>query len=216
MGKFGKRRIPKFLDSQKEIQEMNEFEGLDKSHPIEIVALGDHGDDHVMITIKTKEGEELELKFDYDGNGMLTTQHGDHEYTVPVEVEIDDESDVDEDLDAEDEVECSDCGKNPCVCDYDKTDEEDMSHLAIPTFESFVINECQDCGKKMDGYEPAMSEEAKRAVKEVVETYLIEEAQACNEDSDPNHTYENYLNEVSQYLTECMMESAANMDVNEE
>ena len=187
MGKFGKRRIPKFLDSQKEIQEMNEFEGLDKSHPIEIVALGDHGDDHVMITIKTKEGEELELKFDYDGNGMLTTQHGDHEYTVPVEVEIDDE-----------------------------TDEEDMSHLAIPTFESFVINECQDCGKKMDGYEPAMSEEAKRAVKEVVETYLIEEAQACNEDSDPNHTYENYLNEVSQYLTECMMESAANMDVNEE
>ena len=52
-----------------------------------------------------------------------------------------------------------------------------MSHLAIPTFESFVINECQDCGKKMDGYEPAMSEEAKRAVRYVRASSVCELAQ---------------------------------------
>ena len=192
MGKFGKRRIPKFMDSQKEVQEMHEIEGLEQTHPIQIVSLGDHGDDHVMITIKTKDGEELELKFDYDGDGMLTAQHGDHEYSVPVEVEIaNDEEDEDD--------------------DSELYQPNDALAKAAATFESFMVNECWT--PMAEDYNPAMSEEAKRAVKALVEEVLIKEAQACNEDSDPNHTYENYLNEAGQFLTDCMMEAAANLDV---
>jgi hypothetical protein len=186
MGKFGKRRIPKFMDSQKDIQEMQVPNGLEQNHPVQIVSLGDHGDDHVMITIKAENGEELELKFDYNGDGMLTAQNGDHEYTIPVEVEIA------EDAETEDDV-------------YE-------SHKAINSFDSFV-NECWS--PMLEGYNPAMSEEAKRAVKALTEEILIKEAQACSEDADPNHTYESYLNEVGQYMTDCMMESAAGIDVAE-
>lgn len=222
MGKFGKRRIPKFMDSQKDIQEMHEVEGLEQTHPIQIVSLGDHGDDHVMITIKTQDGEELELKFDYDGNGMLTANHNDHEYSVPVEVEIaDDEEDSDDDMyeGLKGKQKALDKNKNGKLDAEDfkmmkksKTEKVEESHKAINSFESFV-NECWT--PMQEGYNPAMSEEAKRAVKALVEEVLIKEAQECNEDADPNHTYENYLNEVGQYLTDCMMESAAGLDVEE-
>lgn len=211
MGKFGKRRLPKFMDAKQEIQETIQDRKLEQNNPVQIVSLGDHGDDHVMITIKTVNGEELELKFDYNGDGMLIAQHGDHEYTVPVEVEI-----------AEDEIQEGLKGKQKAL-DKNKNgklDPEDFrmlrnkgskeSYKASNTFESFV-NECWS--PAVEGYNPAMSEEAKRAVKALVEDVLIKEAQSCNEDSDPNHTYENYLNEVGQYLTECMMEAAANLDV---
>lgn len=211
MGKFGKRRLPKFMDAKQGIQETIQDRKLEQNNPVQIVSLGDHGDDHVMITIKTVNGEELELKFDYNGDGMLIAQHGDHEYTVPVEVEI-----------VEDDIQKGLKGKQKTL-DKNKNgklDPEDFrmlrnksskeSYKASNTFESFV-NECWS--PAVEGYNPAMSEEAKRAVKALVEDVLIKEAQSCNEDSDPNHTYENYLNEVGQYLTECMMEAAANLDV---
>lgn len=211
MGKFGKRRLPKFMDSKQEIQEMMHDTRLEQNNPVQIVSLGDHGDDHVMITIKAANGEELELKFDYNGDGMLIAQHGDHEYSVPVEVEI-----------AEDEIQEGLKGKQKTL-DKNKNgklDSEDFrmlrnkgskeSHKASNTFESFV-NECWS--PVVEGYNPAMSEDAKRAVKALVEDMLIKEAQSCNEDSDPNHTYESYLNEVGQYLTDCMMEAASNLDV---
>lgn len=214
MGKFGKRRIPKFMDAQQEVQEMIDGDQLEQTHPMQILSLGDHGDDHVMITIRTKEGEELELKFDYDGDGMLTAQHGDHEYSVPVEVEIAEEAE---------EIQESLKGKQKAL-DKNKNGKLDAgdfkmlrnkkkdSAKAVDTFESFV-NECWT--PMAEGYNPAMSEEAKRAVKALVEDMLIKEAQACNEDSDPEHTYENYLNEAGQYLTDCMMEAAAGLDVEE-
>jgi hypothetical protein len=82
-----------------------------------------------------------------------------------------------------------------------------MSKVAI-TFENFV-NECW--GPMNEEYSPAMSEEAKRAIKSICEEILIHEAQGCNEDADPNHTYESYLNECGQYMTECMMRAAQNL-----
>lgn len=222
MGKFGKRRIPKFMDSQKDIQEMQETEGLEQNHPVQIVSLGDHGDDHVMITIKAENGEELELKFDYNGEGMLTAQHGDQEYSIPVEVEIAEDAETEEDDVYEGlkgKQKALDKNKNGKIDPEDfkllkqsKTKKVDESHKAINSFNSFV-NECWT--PMNEEYNPAMSEEAKRAVKALVEEVLIKEAQACNEDEDPNHTYENYLNEVGQYVTDCMMESAAEIDVEE-
>lgn len=216
MGKFGKRRLPKFMDAQQEVQEMMGEDQLEQTHPIQIVSLGDHGDDHVMITIRTKDGEELELKFDYDGDGMLTAQHGDHEYSVPVEVEIAEEAEDDVYEALKGKQKALDKNKNGKIDSEDfkmlRTKKGKDSHKAVNTFESFV-NECWT--PMAEGYNPAMSEEAKRAVKALVEDMLIKEAQACNEDSDPEHTYENYLNEVGQYLTDCMMEAAAGIDVEE-
>ena len=66
-----------------------------------------------------------------------------------------------------------------------------------------------------ESYNLAMSEEAKRAIKAICEEMLIQEAQRCDEDADPMHTYENYLNECGSYMTECMMEAAAGVPVTE-
>jgi hypothetical protein len=62
-----------------------------------------------------------------------------------------------------------------------------------------------------ESYTPSMSEDAKRAIKSLCESMLIHEAHGCNEDSDPDHTYESYLNECGQYMTECMMRAAQNL-----
>jgi molecular chaperone DnaK (HSP70) len=218
MGKFGNRRLPKFIKSEQEVQEVQDpaiDQTLDETHPVEIVSLGDHGNDHAMIIIRTKDGEELELKFDYDGNGMLVAQHGDHEYAIPVEIEVVSDDEVSEKLTGKQKA--LDKNKNG------KLDADDFKKLRKPaakaketdpkasiTFENFV-NECWT--PMQEGYNPGMSEEAKRAVKAICEDILINEARECNEDGDPNHTYENYLNEVGQYFTDCMMESAASIDV---
>ena len=189
MGKFGNRAYPKFMSKEETygINPHTQETRLDEKSPVEIVSLGDHGDDHAMIVIKTESGEELELKFDYDGEGQLVAHHGDHEYVIPVEVEV---------ISGEHEEE--------------HEDEHEEHHGAMPTFESFV-NECWS--PMTECYNPAMSEEAKRAIKTICEEILIKEAQMCDEDHDPMHTYENYLNECGQYMTECMMEAAANIPV---
>lgn len=353
MGKFGNKRIPKFMMGEP-IPESHEGRAI---HP-EILSLSGHGEDHAMILIKTHDGQEVELRFDYDGDGMLTAQHGDHEYSIPVEVEIvsgmEESSQVDEisnavkrsafmkawdrekELDPEKEgfrrnkaiqqahafqthinpeikreaqsianmfgdgvtVDIKKVGGGP-VNDYtqaitlefyegrevfakvtmysdgrvdkvgqfpeniqrrlvrfidkvrheelrkpapgpmiepvsekltkgqkkldknkngklDKNDFEILrkskSEKVVESFQSFV-NECWN--PMEEGYSPAMSEDAKQAIKKICEDLLIKEAQACDEDRDPMHTYENYLNECGSYMTECMMESAANLQVNE-
>lgn len=287
MGKFGKRRLPRFmeLDNNKVNEAPDDNTShLDENHPIEIVSLGDHGDDHAMIKIKTHEGEELELRFDYNGDGMLTAQHGDHEYSIPVEVEVVEEpvnefenqhmsrlldgqmlnlikkriafqseedseisgiiSEVDESEGAPMLIVKNEEGQTIASIMYDEkadefidgmsswkyvympsdsksarllqnfidnyymSDEEESNHL--PTFESFV-NECWS--PMEESYNPAMSEEAKKAIKALCEELLIKEAQTCDEDADPNHTYENYLNECGSYLSECMAEAATNLKV---
>jgi len=76
------------------------------------------------------------------------------------------------------------------------------------TFENF-LTECWM--PTSEAYSPAMSEEAKRAIKSLCEDLLIHEAYSCNEDSDESHTYESYLNECGQYMTECMMRAAQNL-----
>jgi hypothetical protein len=82
-----------------------------------------------------------------------------------------------------------------------------MSKASL-TFQNFV-NECWM--PTSEAYTPAMSEEAKRAIKSLCEDLLIHEAYSCNEDSDDSHTYESYLNECGQYMTECMMKAAQNL-----
>jgi DNA-directed RNA polymerase subunit RPC12/RpoP len=351
MGKFGNKRIPKFMMGEP-IPESHEGRAI---HP-EILSLKGHGEDHAMIIIKTHDGQEVELRFDYDGDGMLTAQHGDHEYSIPVEIEIvsgmDESSQVDEisntvkrsafmkawnrekDLDPEKEgfrrnkaiqqahafqthinpeikreaqsianmfgdgvtVEVKKAGggsdedytqaitlefyegrqlfakviiysdgrvdkvgqfpeniQRRLVRFIDKVRYEELSKptkgyelaeakkggkpdyldfdgdgdkkepmkqalkdkkkgKAAKTFENFVT----ECWSPMEeGYSPAMSEEAKQAIKKVCEDILIKEAQMCDEDMDSMHTYENYLNEVGSYMTKCMTESAANLNVNE-
>lgn len=352
MGKFGKYRKPKFMENEP----IPESHGEDTIHP-EILSLSSHGEDHAMIIIKTHDGQEVELRFDYDGDGMLTAQHGDHEYSIPVEVEIisdeDEPHQIDEisnmvkrsaflkawnkskDLDLDhdsfkkskvlhqahafethinpeirreadyiakmfgpdvtvdikkagggspdeyqqavslefyegreifakisiysdgrvdkvgsfpdniqrrlirfiDKVRHEELSKptagyeldeakkgKPDYLDFDKDgdkkepmkkalqDKAKQKTKAAKTFENFV-NECWN--PMEEGYNPAMSEEAKRAVKAICENLLIKEAQMCDEDHDPSHTYESYLNECGSYMTECMMEAAANLKVNE-
>jgi DNA-directed RNA polymerase subunit RPC12/RpoP len=204
MGKFGNKRIPKFMSGEP-IPESHEGVAI---HP-EILSLKGHGDDHAMIIIKTHDGQEVELRFDYDGDGMLTAQHGDHEYSIPVEIEI--VSGMEE----------SKQGK-PDYLDFDgdgdkkepmkKALQDKKKGKAAKTFENFVT----ECWNPMEeSYSPAMSEEAKEAIKSICEDLLIKEAQACDEDHDPMHTYENYLNEVGSYMTKCMTEAAAGLNVNE-
>lgn len=193
-------------EDDNEVEETNE-------NLAEILGLGDHGDDFAKITIKTEEGEEVELEFKYDGEGMIHAEHNGRTYSIPVEVEFSEPDHVSEKL-----------VKGQKKLDKNKNgrlDKEDFAMLrksgkkstekpGAKTFESFV-NECWS--PMNEGYNPAMSEEAKRAVKAICEEMLIKEAKSCHEDSDPMHTYENYLNECGQYMTECMMEAAANMDV---
>lgn len=88
--------------------------------------------------------------------------------------------------------------------------EQNSVNNQLLNFDKFV-NECW--APMTEGYNPTMSEEAKRAIKSICEEILIREAQSCNEDADPNHTYESYLNECGQYMTECMMEAAQNLKV---
>jgi hypothetical protein len=88
----------------------------------------------------------------------------------------------------------------------------EKSARVISSFERFV-NECWS--PVQEGYNPAMSEEAKRAVKTICEEILVNEAQSCDEDKDPMHTYESYLNEVGSYMTQCMTEAVANLQITE-
>lgn len=192
MGRFTQRLLLEFAEEA----QVNELK------PVQIVGLGDHGDDHAVITIKLPSGEEVELHFDYDGQGMLTAHHEDHEYSIPVEVDHMGEPDGDE--------VCPSCGCAECECtgsdedDIDFSPEDEDGHV-VSTFEGFV----NECWSPIDeSYSPAMSEDAKRAIKSMCEEMLIHEAKACDEDHDPMHTYESYLNECGQYMTECLMESA--------
>lgn len=214
MGKFGNRRVPKFMEDDKVIPESHGSH----ENPVQIVSLGDHGDDHAMIVIKTHDGQEVELRFDYDGDGMLTAQHGDHEYSIPVEVEIVSGMEETEQIGEAKKNK----GSRPDYLDFDNDgDKKESMKKALQdkkkgkakvaeTFESFV-NECWSPVE--DGYNPAMSEEAKRAIKTICEDLLIKEAQACDEDQDPMHTYESYLNEAGAYMTQCMAEAATNIQV---
>lgn len=217
MGKFGKYRKPKFMEDNP----IPESHGGVAIHP-EIISLSGHGDDHAMIIIKTHDGQEVELKFDYDGDGMLTAQHGDHEYSIPVEVEI--VAGMEEADQVDEAKKNKSVGPRPDYLDFDKDgdkkesmkkalkDKKKAEPKAAKTFESFV-NECWS--PMQEGYNPAMSEEAKRAIKAICEDLLIKEAQMCDEDQDSSHTYESYLNECGSYMTECMMEAASNLNVNE-
>jgi hypothetical protein len=192
VGKFGKHNLPTFVQYEKDNQVEETNENL-----AEILGMGEHGNDFAKITIRTEDGEEVELEFTYDGDGMIHAEHNDKTYSIPVEVEV--ETSV-----SEEEPEHEDHESD------DTNEEDDAEGKAHTSFTDF-LNECWS--PVQEGYNIAMSEEAKRAVKTICEQILIKEAKACHEDSDEMHTYENYLNECGQYMTECMMEAAANMNV---
>ena len=101
MGKFGNRRLPRFMEDTNP----NTERPTRQSRPIreesehQILSLNGHGDDHAMITIRTQDGEEVELQFNYDGEGMLHAEHNGNTYTIPVEVEIASDKPVETEID---------------------------------------------------------------------------------------------------------------------
>lgn len=209
MGKYGSSYIPNFdLDGDDDdTNDIEKNDGVDENLA-EILGLGDHGNDFAKITIKTEDGEEVELEFKYDGEGMIHAEHKGRSYSIPVEVEVAEKKLV------KGQVKL-DKNKNGKIDKEDfqllrKTKKPSSEKTGTKSFKTFV-NECWS--PMTEGYNPAMSEEAKRAVKTICEEMLINEAKSCHEDADPNHTYESYLNECGQYMTECMMEAASNMDV---
>jgi len=177
-----------FISMYYKTNESNDSESADDDQDgVQIVSIGNVEDDKVMMTIITVDGNEEEVEFIYNPEeSCLDAEHDGHTYTIPLDLIVDED-----DMDNDDE-ECEDCEK------------------ARTTFNEFV-NECWT--PMEEGYNPALSEEAKRAIKALCENVLIKEAQTCDEDYDPNHTYENYLNECGHYMTQCMMEAATNLKV---
>ena len=121
MGKYGNYKLPRFADmmnnrKDEEVDEnVEENEGSDHTESLaQILKMGEAGEDFVKLTIKTEDGEEIELKFDYDGMGMIHAEHNGQKYTIPVEINVEGEENEDEPQVGEPEVEepCEDCKKH--------------------------------------------------------------------------------------------------------
>lgn len=232
MGKFGNRVLPKFMEPQlnkpKKIQE-TQLEGdiqLDQpNNKLQILSTGESGDDYIMITIKTEEGEEMELKFSYDGKGQLTSQHGDNEYTIPVEVEL-----SDEDMD--------DLENDPLYNDTEEIEdtEADFNEPGISSnntfgkasnFKDFMKSNHidEDCltGDCSEEAEPAeyqnnelLSDPIKLKIKGFCKTVLIPELmEITSEPGTSDNIIENYLTACSAYIAECLTDELPNTDTNQ-
>lgn len=83
-----------------------------------------------------------------------------------------------------------------------KVNEEDM--IVDPNETS---NEpCEDCD-----HADTLSENAKSAIKRMVDEVLMNEAHLTESSDDPNQTYETFLREATHYMAECMIRSAQNL-----
>lgn len=81
---------------------------------------------------------------------------------------------------------------------------------ATESFDSFV-NECWS--PMPESYVPGLSDNAKMAIKRICEEVLIHEAHSHDMSENVDQTYESYLNECGQYMTECMMQAAQKLKV---
>lgn len=116
MGKYGNYKLPRFADMvNRQNEEVDEKAEDDNTNPVDhekslaqILKMGEAGEDFVKLTIKTEDGEEIELKFDYDGMGMIHSEHNGQKYSIPVEINVEGEEEGEEEI----EEPCEDCLKH--------------------------------------------------------------------------------------------------------
>jgi hypothetical protein len=79
------------------------------------------------------------------------------------------------------------------------------TNKANESFNSFV----NECWSPIDeSYVPGLSDSSKLAIKRLCEAILIHEAHTHDMSDDSTQTYETYLNECYEHLTECMMHAS--------
>lgn len=79
------------------------------------------------------------------------------------------------------------------------------TNKANESFNSFV----NECWSPIDeSYVPGLSDSSKLAIKRLCEAILIHEAHTHDMSEDSTQTYETYLNECYEYITECMMHAS--------
>ena len=79
------------------------------------------------------------------------------------------------------------------------------TNKANESFNSFV----NECWSPIDeSYVPGLSDSSKLAIKRLCEAVLIHEAHTHDMSDDSTQTYETYLNECYEYITECMMHAS--------
>lgn len=103
---------------------------------------------------------------------------------------------------------CSDCGEH---CEtYSDDDDEDFDFSNESTGYYAEGHSCHDGSKNM------ISEAAHHLIESICES-TCSEAAMYEGDSDPNHTYESYMNEATQYMEKRMYEMVDDgMTINEE
>ena len=80
-----------------------------------------------------------------------------------------------------------------------------QSNKANESFNSFL----NECWSPIDeSYVPGLSDSSKLAIKRLCEAVLIHEAHTHDMSEDSTQTYEMYLNECYEYITECMMHAS--------
>jgi len=79
------------------------------------------------------------------------------------------------------------------------------TNKANESFNSFL----NECWSPIDeSYVPGLSDSSKLAIKRLCEAVLIHEAHTHDMSDDSTQTYETYLNECYEYITECMMHAS--------
>ena len=79
------------------------------------------------------------------------------------------------------------------------------TNKANESFNSFL----NECWSPLDeSYVPGLSDSSKLAIKRLCEAVLIHEAHTHDMSDDSTQTYETYLNECYEYITECMMHAS--------
>lgn len=79
------------------------------------------------------------------------------------------------------------------------------TNKANESFNSFL----NECWSPLDeSYVPSLSDSSKLAIKRLCEAVLIHEAHTHDMSDDSTQTYETYLNECYEYITECMMHAS--------
>lgn len=79
------------------------------------------------------------------------------------------------------------------------------TNKANESFNSFL----NECWSPIDeSYVPGLSDSSKLAIKRLCEAVLIHEAHIHDMSDDSTQTYETYLNECYEYITECMMHAS--------
>jgi hypothetical protein len=214
MGKFGNKRMPKFMDQREMIGEDSEnMKELQDGHSApEIVSLGDaDGGDFITITIKTVNGEEKALEFKLDDDkeeteeegifkGTLSAEDDGVVYTINCEIEEAGNGDYD--------IKIGDVTADGEAAAEDK-EEEKIDEARVLRFGEFMNENMEQVPayQQMTSEGMNCSEDAKMAIKSICEEYLCKEGAEYDMNENEEHTYEGYAKACMEYLNKCMMES---------